>query len=157
MTRREWQILVTLDYPFLSSIFGLPRFLPRTMAITPLPLGPFQDSHSCSWQDERAERLQKRLTGLAQDSPRWSTVHRCYVLHTVHMTSAYISPHILISSHWRPFFPFLSIFRINCNSFHAHDSTSARAAQRVLIFIFWENYANVRKAFTKIFLRPICI
>lgn len=125
MTRREWQILATLDYPFLSSIFGLPRFLPRLLAIThyPLPLvkirtvavGRMNVQKGCKngWQD-------------SQDSPRWSTVHRCYVLHTVHMTSAYIS---LISSFISPIrFFFFFIFCINCNSFHAHDSTSARAA-----------------------------
>lgn len=107
MTRREWQILATLDYPFLSSIFGLPRFLPRLLAIThyPLPLvkirtvavGRMNVQKGCKngWQD-------------SQDSPRWSTVHRCYVLHTVHMTSAYIS---LISSFISPirFFFFFHI------------------------------------------------
>lgn len=94
MTRRgrEWHILATLDYPFLSSIFG---FYP-SFSLFPFPFGRTR----CIWQDERAERRKaktnERTAGArTQDSsPRWSTdqatccTRSTWHLHHLHMSMA---------------------------------------------------------------------
>lgn len=152
MTRRgrEWHILATLDYPFLSSIFG---FYP---SLFPFPLSLWQDSlHLAGWTCRKTKGKNEWTDGWCKDTGLLAKVVHGpgYVLHTVHMTSAssayeYGQPNPLHRPHPHPhphpFFPFFPHFASTATH-SVHGKDSPRGEGRLMLNLCnypWEIYAN---------------